>query len=557
MSMIERHYELGFGPDKSSNVKNVYFEQIEVVKNHMPDDGILSEEDYFKYMNLQEKILEELDKILEKFDYTKDKKINLGLNEKDLFMLIINKNLLKPSFYRSTYDRLYKPIYHSKNKFIDLKYLRMLDLSSINLDGLIIEGMDLSYTNISVNPDKINGNIVNCNFEGMDFKDKDFKDKYIVGTNFKNCKNLNIDPQTVKRKDLSFVNLENIDMSGKNFDNCVIIGSNLKNTNADIDPQKVFLKSLEKTNCESLDLSGKSFDNVDISFANLNYTNANIDPQKLESFDILYPVDKVWKVFKLTKSNHMYLSSLVDPRLSDDELYAWNVKDMVKHLHGDMEGLINYYNEIFYDCVKGIEEYHSLEGTSLLGINFKGKNFDNVVLEGAMIDDCNTKINPQKIIKVIDTSNGEVIIHSFKNATLKNVVFTNDFCDDTILTGSKIIDKNGRKITNKGFPDFTLEEFNEDISSLPTSVRRQVLSRRAGASYGNVYVLTLNSKNKKKCNSPEVEMNFSKENIDDTVKETLKKYVDDYNKGTLIGYENSLTNYISEKQKRIKGRFKY
>ena len=139
------------------------------------------------------------------------------------------------------------------------------------------------------------------------------------------------------------------------------------------------------------------------------------------------------------------------------------------------------------------------------------------------------------------------------------IIFTNDFCDDTILTGSKIIDKNGHKIANNGFPDFTLEEFNGDISNLPTSVKRQVLFRHIITDYGhnNVYVLTLNPKNKEKCISPKVEMNFSKENIDDTAKETLKKYVDDYNNGTLVGYEDSLANYISEKQKYIKGRFKY
>lgn len=98
--------------------------------------------------------------------------------------------------------------------------------------------------------------------------------------------NANIDPQTVKNKNIEGANFEGIDMSDKYFDGCIISSANLSYTNATINPQKVRNKDLERTKCDGLDLSNADFTDVYVLGASFKNAKINLDPQKVRNKDL-------------------------------------------------------------------------------------------------------------------------------------------------------------------------------------------------------------------------------------------------------------------------------
>lgn len=476
---IEYHDMMGtkFSHEEEVQTGSLYdlFPGLNETRQHMT--SCVHFDELIKYKKFQEQLILELDKLKPYFDYKKDKKIKLDLDPKDLFMVILNPNILskKNGLHIKFYDAIIKPIYKNDNKFMPIEYLRMLDLSSIKLDDLNIEGMDLSYTNINVDPQKVDSKSVkNVNFEGMDLKDKNFNDVFVLGAKFKDCQNLNIDPQKVKYKNISYVDFENIDLRGKCFDDTLVIFTNFKGTNADINPQKVKYSSLCGTNCYKLNFENKCFDDVIVEGAILDYTNANINPQKLSRNFISNPVTRIYKVSDFNQ-DWCYVS-LIEPYNSKDLFYMY-VKDLVTRPY---QTPVQYYEtENYYELAKIPESYTSLKNTSLRGLNFKDKNFDNVDLEGVVIDDKNAKIDPQKTCHVIETVNGDVIVRSIKNATLEDLNLSNKSFKNVIVDNATLINTNANFDKDEVLQDFELRAIidhdSQEFKQIPESVKRQVL----------------------------------------------------------------------------------
>lgn len=127
----------------------------------------------------------------------------------------------------------------------DYRILKFIDLSGFSFDGKDVSGLDFSGTNA------------------------------------------NIDPQTVKGKNLTGTNLYGLDMSGKCFDECIIINSNLSYTNATIDPQKVYKRDLSGAKLEHLSFYNYSFDNVIVKGASFKSSIIDrFDPQKVFDKDL-------------------------------------------------------------------------------------------------------------------------------------------------------------------------------------------------------------------------------------------------------------------------------
>ena len=83
----------------------------------------------------------------------------------------------------------------------------------------------------------------------LDLSEVDFAGKHLTFTDL-SYTNANIDPQTVKYKDLACTNLEGVDLEGKDFTGALIIGANLKDTKATINPTFVKYGSIKDTNLE-------------------------------------------------------------------------------------------------------------------------------------------------------------------------------------------------------------------------------------------------------------------------------------------------------------------
>lgn len=98
----------------------------------------------------------------------------------------------------------------------------------------------------------------------IDLSNIDFKDQDIREIDFTNT-NANIDPQTIKDKNLSYTILSGLDFEGKSFKDAHVYGANFTGTkNVDLDPQLVAFKSLYKCILTDVDFKGKSFDGVSI-----------------------------------------------------------------------------------------------------------------------------------------------------------------------------------------------------------------------------------------------------------------------------------------------------
>ncbi len=413
--------------------------------------------DFEKYSKLQKEIIEKLDQLLPGFDVKKDKKINLNLDPNELIKVIINPKILKDFASNHVYPfNPYKTFYNSPNRFIDNKYLRMLDLSSISLNKLPICGMDLSYTNFEFDPQKVwDKNVAQVNFEGVDMQGKCFDETNVMGTNFKDCKNL------------------------------------------DLDPQKVFLKSFFNINLENVDMHGKCFDGVEIMYANLNYTNSDIDPQKLYKKYLRSNIDNI-NDLNLVTNNFIYKKY----PYNDDMCY---ISLYYKKLNDNYEELYHYGNLPEY--------YTSLEGTSLRGISFKGKSFKNVDLVNCTIDDKDAKIDPQETIHIIYgrvvrpwdnaiierlnmprdlfkkvdlvkqtidgeddrygairgnfSTNGDLAVKSLKGATLENMDLSNKSFKDVIVANSKL-KNNGNIDYSKTMGDIVLVNIPKCFSNAPS-----------------------------------------------------------------------------------------
>lgn len=141
-------------------------------------------------------------------------------------------------------------VYYRLNDIIE-KVLSKIDCSNVCFDNVKMEGLKLSNAyNIRFNPQNIykrnlnntvlGENIViigndNANqrdlFEGVDIK----------GTIFYHCKNVRINPQTVKEKDFSHTSLEGIDFTGFSFDGTQLWCTNFKGSiGVKINPNKVW-----------------------------------------------------------------------------------------------------------------------------------------------------------------------------------------------------------------------------------------------------------------------------------------------------------------------------
>lgn len=101
----------------------------------------------------------------------------------------------------------------------------------------------------------------------IDLSDIDFKDQDVSGIDFTNT-NANIDPQTIKNKNLSYTILSGLDFEGKSFEDVYVYGVNFTGVkNIDLDPQLIAHKSLYKCILNGIDFKGKSFEGVSIGKA--------------------------------------------------------------------------------------------------------------------------------------------------------------------------------------------------------------------------------------------------------------------------------------------------
>ena len=336
----------------------------------------------------------------------------------------------------------------------------MLDLSSVSLNKFPICGMDLSYTNFDFDPqkqDKWNRSVSHVNFEGVDMQGKCFDKINVTGTIFKDCKNL------------------------------------------DLNPQKVFLQSLYNTNLENVDMQGKCFDGVEIMYANLNYTNSDIDPQKLDKKYLRSNIDNI-NDLNLVTNNFIY------------KKYPYN--DEICYISLSYKKLNSSYEELYH--YGDLPEYYtSLEGTSLRGISFKGKSFKNVDLVNCTIDDKDAKIDPQETIHIIRAkvvrpwnndiikklnlpsdlfkkvdlckgtidgefnygairasanTHGELAVKSLKCATLENMDLSDKSFKDVIVANAKLVNVGDKIDYSKTMGDMVLVNIPKWFSNAPSKL---------------------------------------------------------------------------------------
>lgn len=162
--------------------------------------------------------------------------------------------------------------------------------------------------------------------EGISFDDRRVRRVDFRGTN------ADVDPQTVKDKNLEGAIFAGIDMSDKCFDGCIICHADLSYTNATIDPQKIEDKYFSQTICDGLDFSHADFTDVNVSYASFKNAKMNLDPQtvwhkslqgiNLENVDMS---DKDFRGCKLLYSNLTNTNAVLDLHYFDiDDL--WGIK---------------------------------------------------------------------------------------------------------------------------------------------------------------------------------------------------------------------------------------
>ena len=124
-----------------------------------------------------------------------------------------------------------------------------IDCSNISFDNVNLSHKNLyDAYNVKFNPQNIyqknlNSTILGRNIEIIDnenINQKDlFEDVDIVGTEFNDCKNVRINPQTVHNKDFTGSTLEGVDFTGFSFDGAILWNANFTGSiGAIIDPHK-------------------------------------------------------------------------------------------------------------------------------------------------------------------------------------------------------------------------------------------------------------------------------------------------------------------------------
>lgn len=166
-------------------------------------------------------------------------------------------------------------IYYSLNDIIQ-KVLSKIDCSNISFDNVKMFGLNLSNAyNIRFNPQNIynrslNNTVLGPNIEIIGNENANQRDLFegvdVSGTKFNYCKNVRINPQTVKDKDFSHTSLEGIDFTGFSFDEVYLWCTDFKGSvGVKINPNKVrnfehinYLGDAELTDIPKDDMYGKA-----------------------------------------------------------------------------------------------------------------------------------------------------------------------------------------------------------------------------------------------------------------------------------------------------------
>ena len=270
--------------------------------------------------------------------------------------------------------------------------LRKLDLSELDFSNKVVAGLDLSYTNANLDPQTVRvKNLQETNCQGLDLKGKDFTGVEIEGANLKET-GADIDPQTIYRKSLWGTNCQGLNLKDKDFTDVNVKVANLKGTGANLDPQTVKNKSLWNTNCQGLDLKGKDFTGVEVIGANLEETGALIDPQTVENKSLkktnCQGLDFKGKDFTnvdVEEANLAGTGALIDPQ-------------KVKR--------------------------KSLLRTNCQGLDFSKADFTGVLIEGANLEETQYQLPPSPSISTLENRLTNLILKNLE--AFKRTIYIED-----------------------------------------------------------------------------------------------------------------------------------
>lgn len=253
---------------------------------------------------------------------------------------MIKKLNMDENQYRDLVKMLNEEIYkYAEHQGIDLNNEKKL-IETCNAMGKIKLGKSVTeilldgIMNYDVGDQRV---LKFIDLEGISFAGREVRRVDFRGTN------ADVDPQTVKDKNIEGANFERIDMSDKCFDGCVIRHTNLSYTNATINPQKAYFKDLEETKCEGLDLSHADFTDVDVRGASFKNAKINLDPQRVAHLSLagtnLENVDMSGKDFsgcKLIGCNLTNTNAVLDLHyLNVDELWRCKLQGTTLILEED------------------------------------------------------------------------------------------------------------------------------------------------------------------------------------------------------------------------------
>lgn len=177
----------------------------------------------------------------------------------------------------------YNNIKGSKYKyFLSFKNIEKLDLSNLSFDNVDVCRIDFTNLNVNINPQTVfQKNLSYIKANSVTFTGP-FDGTFICNADFTGSKNAVINPQTISAKNLSFVNLRDAKVEGK-FDNTFIRGTSFEGCNGPvvINPQTIMNKDLGYTNLNGVIFTG-SFDNCIIEHADFKNTiGVSINPGKI------------------------------------------------------------------------------------------------------------------------------------------------------------------------------------------------------------------------------------------------------------------------------------
>lgn len=164
--------------------------------------------------------------------------------------------------------------------------LKFIDLEGISFAGRDVRWVDFRGTNADINPQTVKDrNIEGADFTGIDMSDKSFDHCIVCHANL-SYTNAIIDPQTVYSKDLQGTICDGLDLSHKDFNGVYIKDASFKDAKINLDPQTVSCRCLFGINLENVDMSGKDFSDCELCYCNLTNTNAVLDLNHLDVDDL-------------------------------------------------------------------------------------------------------------------------------------------------------------------------------------------------------------------------------------------------------------------------------